>query len=242
MNRYIIFLGILQFFFFTQIAFAQDSILYVEEMDFEYLDSKLKLKYEDGIDGFGAKVKLRMKKDSLIWISITKTNIEGVRMLITPEEIHILDRMEKIYTVLTFDSLQSRFQVDLSFDLLQSLIIGNLPFSDFSEDSITIEENFQVIHQKQNRANIHNYINQNTSQLEKLIVADEQTSGVLEWVYSNFSDLNGNSFPNQNDISLLFTSKGIAQQISVSLEHQSIKIPDEPLVFPFKVSDSYTKK
>lgn len=242
MNKYSIFLIALHLFFFTQITFAQDSILDVEKIDFEYLDSKLKLKYDDGTDSFGAKVKLRMKKDSLIWISVTKTNIEGIRMLITPEEIHLLDRLEKIYTVLTFDSLQSRFQVDLSFELLQSLLVGNLPFADFSEDSITTEDDFQVIHQKQNRASIHNYINQNTKHLEKLIVVDEQTDGVLEWVYANFVDLNGYSFPNQNNISLLFTLQGIAQQISVSLEHQKTIISEEALVFPFNVSDKYTRK
>lgn len=68
----------------------------------------------------------RMVKDSAIWISISPAlGIEMVRILITPDSIKLMNRIEKTYFISDFQYINSFINNAVDFDMLQSLIIGN---------------------------------------------------------------------------------------------------------------------
>ncbi len=68
---------------------------------------------------------IRMQRDSIIWISVRKAGIEGARILISPDSVHILDRGAKAYYLFAYADLRSQYQMDISFTALQDLIAGN---------------------------------------------------------------------------------------------------------------------
>jgi hypothetical protein len=68
---------------------------------------------------------LRLQKDSAIWVSIRKFGFEGVRVLITPDSVKMINRLEKKYFIGEFESLNSLFDIHVNFLLLQALMTGN---------------------------------------------------------------------------------------------------------------------
>ncbi len=79
---------------------------------------------------------IRMKKDSLIWISLSNDlGIEGIRVLITPDSVKFLDKLANTYTRRHLSFLQEVSQIPFAFVDLQDLLVGNPVF--FNRDSIT---------------------------------------------------------------------------------------------------------
>jgi hypothetical protein len=78
---------------------------------------------------------IRMKKDSLIWLSLANDiGIEGIRMLITPDTIKVMDKLAKTIQVRPLSKLQELSQIPFSYADLQHIILGRAIF--FNEDSV----------------------------------------------------------------------------------------------------------
>jgi hypothetical protein len=76
----------------------------------------------------GFKASIRMKKDSAIWISISPAlGIEVFRILITPDSLKYLSKIpeNKFYYIGTSASLSELAKIDLDFDMLQDILMGN---------------------------------------------------------------------------------------------------------------------
>ena len=78
---------------------------------------------------------IRIKKDSLIWCSITPgLGIEAARMAISPDSVKVLNKMEGTYIIKDFEFINELINKGLDYDMLQSLIIGN-DFSIYEKES-----------------------------------------------------------------------------------------------------------
>ncbi|MBI1193886.1 MAG: DUF4292 domain-containing protein [Bacteroidetes bacterium] len=94
-------------------------------LEFETFSTRADLDIEDTNGKSGASAMVRMYRDSLIWISLRKAGLEGARILITRDSLHILDRTAKTYYPLGFAQLRQQYRIDLGFEALQDLISGN---------------------------------------------------------------------------------------------------------------------
>ena len=70
-------------------------------------------------------ISLRMKKDSIIWMSVSKLGIEGARALITRDSVKFFSRMDNNYFKGDFTLTSKIFNTQLDFEMLQSLLVGN---------------------------------------------------------------------------------------------------------------------
>ena len=78
---------------------------------------------------------VRMKRDSLIWISLASDlGIEGIRLLITPDSIKVMDKLAKTIQERPLNSLQEISQIPFTFSDLQHLLLGRAVL--FQKDSI----------------------------------------------------------------------------------------------------------
>ena len=102
------------------------SKLKENELHFEWLSLKFDARYTEKRNSTNFKGQVRIRKDSLIWVSITPAlGIEIVRMVITTDSIKYINRFNKEYFVGDY-ALVSRFlRINIDFDILQSLILGN---------------------------------------------------------------------------------------------------------------------
>lgn len=72
------------------------------------------------------KATIRLKKDSILWMSITPAlGIEMARVLITQDSVKMINRLDKTYFIGDFNFINTKFNVDLSFDDIQAVMLGN---------------------------------------------------------------------------------------------------------------------
>lgn len=69
---------------------------------------------------------IRMKKDSVIWVSINAVmNIEIFRLIVQPDSFKFINKLDKTYISESNQYLVDYFGVNVDFNMLQSLILGN---------------------------------------------------------------------------------------------------------------------
>jgi hypothetical protein len=77
---------------------------------------------------------IRMKKDSMIWLSLANDiGIEGLRIVITPDTIKVMDKLAKTIQIRPLSSLQEVSQIPFSFQDIQKIIIGDAIFLEKSQ-------------------------------------------------------------------------------------------------------------
>ncbi len=125
---------------------ALKKLLYTDnEIPFNSFSAKVKVSYEDAggkqpdVNAF-----IRMKKDEAIWISIAATflNIEGMRILITPDSVFILNKMEKTYSAYPISYINERLSIPVNFQDAQRLVSGKVVFAGDSVLSVSQSGNF----------------------------------------------------------------------------------------------------
>lgn len=131
-----------------------DSLRYIHEVyqrimqnriDFNTFSAKVKVDFE-GSDGkksdFNAFI--RLKKDSVMWISIIAAlGIEGFRVLITPDSVKVINKLDKIVQLRSVEYLREVSRIPLTFAELQDLIIGNPVYLDsnivsYKKEALTV--------------------------------------------------------------------------------------------------------
>lgn len=70
---------------------------------------------------------LRIRKDSLIWVSITPAlGIEAARMQFSPDSIMFMNRLKNEYFINSYDYFEQKFQTEISFSDLQSIFTDEI--------------------------------------------------------------------------------------------------------------------
>src|SRR4030095_12825887 len=123
------------------VKFIKDNYyqLLANKIEFETFSAKINTDYE-GSDGkkYDVNVFIRMKKDSLIWISVNGAlGIEGMRVLIDKDSVRVLNKLDKEYQVRSIAYLQEVAALPLDLRTVQELIIGNPVFLDTNIVSYT---------------------------------------------------------------------------------------------------------
>jgi hypothetical protein len=96
--------------------------------DFNTFSSRLNMSLTSGTRSVSSRANLRIIKDSAILISVQPLfGVEVVRLYIDPNNILILDRMNKRYVKESLISLKEKYPVGFDFYTLQS-ILTNSPF------------------------------------------------------------------------------------------------------------------
>lgn len=70
---------------------------------------------------------VRIQRDSAIWISVSAiAGVEAARMLITPDTLKFLNRLENTYFIGPTTYLDSMVKVEMDFATLQAVLVGNM--------------------------------------------------------------------------------------------------------------------
>lgn len=94
--------------------------------NFGELSSKVSITYAKGDEKQTVSAKVRMKQDSIIWLSVAPIfGIEIIRAVITPDSLMLLDRFNKRYFTGKFERINEMLKTELNFGMLQALLTGN---------------------------------------------------------------------------------------------------------------------
>ncbi|HXA02753.1 MAG TPA: DUF4292 domain-containing protein [Cytophagaceae bacterium] len=219
----------------------------VKEINFRYFSSKAKINFKDEKEDINASVHIRIKKDSIIWLSITPgLGIEALRVLIRPDSIFMLNKIKdpNAYSAYGFNFLNKQFNIDLTFQNLQAMILGNLPIPKSYDDMLTKNETSAefILQQKTPGIGIKNHVEIATMKLRKLEMNQTGTQNKLNIEYFNFAPLDTVSFPYGNLISIDIYKNQVAKNTTITISHNKTEISDKELNFPFNVPKRYEKR
>lgn len=209
---------------------------HVQELDFNYFQSKAKLNFKDGNNDMNANMHLRIKKDETIWMSLTHPlGIEGARILIKPDSIYVHDKINNQRSTFAFDYISQKFNVTLTFQNIQAMLLGNLPVARGENDKLINDEvsGFYQLRQQNGNIFVNNFIRHETMKLEKLDLSDQVSGNALVVNYEDFGVLNNFAFPYRNIILGSVTNAGVKQDVSINIVHNKPEITDKELSFPF---------
>jgi len=214
---------------------TEENRVKVQEIDFQYFKAKAKINYTDVAVSQTANIDLRMKRDSLIWMSVSKIGIEGVRCLITRDSAYVIDRQNNSYEVYDFQALGKRFNFNISFEIIQAAILGNLPVARINKDKLKIikEKDYYLLRQKEDSVTVDNYVSLDNLKLKKALFIEPATTNSLTLNYENFSLINGVLFPFNSNISLQYKSPQGIYNTVVTIQYTKADVADKELRFPF---------
>jgi hypothetical protein len=208
-------------------------------IDYNTFSAKIKVDYRGG-DGknYDFNAFLRMKKDSVIWVSINAAlGIEAFRILITPDSVKVLNKLDKVAQLRSMNYLQEVTQLPLDFHALQELLIGNPIFLDSNIVSFRRDE--ASISLMSMGALFKHYITvDNAGYLvssSKLDDAEMGRSRTAVLSYGDYETKDNVRFATKRRISLAEQSK-----LDVSLEFKQFNF-NESLNYPFSVPKNYRK-
>ena len=213
----------------------------LEKFDFDYLEARTKIKYDGPDKGITSSATIRMKKDSIIWISITPfLGVEAARGMITKDTVVFLDRVNKIAYRYNFESLSRMVNFDLNFEMLQSIILGNQVFSFESKDQFSKTINQIKIKQQRDRFNLSTTADQQLRKVTSIDVSEEGSNNTMKLNFSNYETVSQQAFPYQIDISILSEQNNQApEETSVKVSYSKVEVSNERISFPFSVPSKY---
>ena len=217
----------------------------VAEIDFSYLTAKSKFSIKSKDENTdNANMNIRVRKDSLIWFSVQKLGIEAARGIATRDSIIILDKIHSEYSVYDFPTLSRQFNFELNFDLLQALIVGNLPLPKRPAQKIKNERDYLLLRQSEGKVLVENYIGEEDRKLKKLMVTEQPTKNTLRLDYADFKALNSFLFPYTSLITLDYKSDADGQfyQKLLQIRHTKVELVDKNPGFPFSIPRNYTRR
>ncbi|MFP4064366.1 MAG: DUF4292 domain-containing protein [Bacteroidales bacterium] len=179
---------------------------------------------------------IRIKKDSAIYISVAPIlGIELARLLVTPDSVHFVNRMEGTYFEGDVDYLNTLLNTRMDYNMLQALLVGN----NFSRSP---EENYELsMQQEQLLLKRRGSVQQNilldpvSYRIKENHVLDQQANISIRATYNRHQELEGQELP--QELVLTLTEGNTLSELSVRYNRSSI---NQPQSISFSVPDSYT--
>lgn len=231
----------------VQIATAKDTFLLEKQpnqLDFKYLSSDAKIDFSDGTNDSKFKIKMRIRKDSLIWLSVqANIGIEGLRIMADKDSIRILNYQEKTHKIYSYKEMSQEYGFEFTYGLFEAILVGDMPIKVFDKNKVLkdAQTGKYLIMQQEKFLRLTNYLNTSTMKLEKLSVKDLNTVSQLELDYSEFVALGENLFAEKSNFILNYNNKQGFYQLKAEINCKKTKITDTALEFPFRVPEKYKK-
>ena len=94
---------------------------------FEWLTANMDIQAEENDMTYNdLSGQLRMRKDSIVWLSVTATmGVEVMRAKVSNDSIWMLNRLEKTYLAEPLDTVSAQLGMPLSLPLVQTLLLDN---------------------------------------------------------------------------------------------------------------------
>jgi hypothetical protein len=222
----------------------KSSSLQIANLEYEFYEAKAKIEFEDITQDIKSNADIRVKKDSAIWVSMRSgTGIEGVRALITPDSIRVVNRLDKEYYLYSLEELSEKFRFQLDFDMLQSIIVGNIPVNTKTKNKVERDSDHFIILGtiSRPRANLTMYVNRFFDKVDKVEVIDRKNMNDLLIEYGEFKEIDGQRVPHFCKVKLNYSDERGSLISQLQVDATRITLADESLKFPFRVPDRYKR-
>ncbi len=226
--------------------------LKAKEFKFDRLNAKMNVEATIDSADNSFTINLRMKKDSIIWMTISKLGIEGARVLITKDSVKFLDRLKNRYFKGDYAYISKLLNTELDFEMLQSLLVGNsVEFYDDDEKIKPGVDNCQytlgtirkyklrrVMGGKELKESAQSiYMIPETFKIARILFYDFNPDRSFDARFGDFK------IPDSDSTKQLFPYKmnydiKAQKNVTINIEYSKVSLNDDQ-TFPFKIPANY---
>lgn len=215
----------------------------------EWINGKASVEALVGDEKNSFNISLRMRRDSVIWISISPAlGIEVARVLITTDSVKVIDRLSNKYKLTDYKYLNDLLRMNVDFDIIQGVLTGNLfSYKKNRLSSVYLEDKYYILsslskrklkrsleEKDPNKPVVQDmWISDSNYRVIKLSIEDDRVQKSLVTDYSNFNTTNAGIFPFSS-----FTKIKAEKNVEVKIEYEKLET-GEAQDFPFKVPKNF---
>jgi len=208
-----------------------------KHIGFTTFSSKVKVEYSDDKNRrFDFNAFVRMKKDSAIWISIIAAlNIEAFRVMITPDSVVIMDKINRTIQHKPLLYLQEITKVPFDYKTLEDLILGNPVYLD--KTIIAYADQGEKLSMSTVGQAFKHYLTVSKNDLNllfsKLDDVDATRSRTANLAYGEYAAAGPWMFAGARNISLSEKTK-----LDIKLDFKQVEF-EKPMGFPFSIPKNF---
>jgi outer membrane lipoprotein-sorting protein len=222
-----------------------------KELQFSTLKANFSAEYENKGQSNSFSGQIRIRKDSMIWLSFTPAfGIEVFRILVTQDSVKFINNMNKTYFAGDYSYVNRYLNTNIDFDILQSFLTGNdLSFYENGKFRASLDNNVYKL-STANRMKLKKFIRNSQEHLRvliqniwidplnfKIVRADvkeiEEPNMKLQATYSSFENIGEQLFPKEFSFDI-----SADHLLHVGISFNKIII-NAALVQPFRIPPSY---
>jgi hypothetical protein len=227
------------------------SKLKEKELKFDWFSAKFSAEYTNKGNENSFSGQIRIRKDSLIWITLTPMlGIEAMRLMITQDSVKMMNRLNDTYFAGNYNYVNTFLNTNIDFDLLQAFLLGNdLQFYEDGKFRASIDRNEYKLSTGERRK-LKKFVKNSEENLKifiqniwldpasfKITHADvkeiRRDNIKLEASYGDFEAVGDQLFPKKITYAIWADNT-----IKVKADFSKMMI-NTPLQFPFKIPASY---
>ena len=222
------------------------------EIHFDDLSAKFSAEYTNDKKTTSFSGQIRIKHDSLIWISISPLlGIDMMRVELTNDSVKYLNRISSTYFLRDFNYMNRLLNKALDFDMVQAFLLGNdFSFYENGKFKAVVDNGLYKLTTAQ-RHKLKKYLRRNDSidnipiqhiwldpnnfKISQVVIKEiEKDSRKFEANYSEFEDIKGQLFPTK----LSFEIETGKSNVGIKVTYSKIII-DQHQTYPFRIQESY---
>ncbi len=227
------------------------SKLKEKELKYTWLSAKFSADYSNNGKKNSFNGQIRIREDSLIWISLTPMlGIEAVRLMISQDSVKMINRLNDTYFIGDYEYVNRFLNTNIDFDLLQAFLLGNdLQFYEDGKFRASIDHGEYKLSTGE-RHKLKKFVRSSQENLKifiqniwldpdnfKITHADvkeiRRENIKLESTYGSFEQMEDQLFPRKMTY-IIWADHTI--RVAVDFSKMTINVP---LQFPFKIPGSY---
>lgn len=188
---------------------------------------------------------VRVQRDSLIWMNFKKTGVEAARMLIRPDSIFIIDRLNNQYAQGSLEDLRQRFELpfrDLPdhelFRYLQEVFFGNPVFFRVRELNADTSRGLYYLQGEAQQLKSEYWLSGHSHELLEMAFTDLRAQRQAVFRFDNHQPVEGKqNFAYFRNI--IFNSPE-AGGVSLEMDFKQVEL-DVPKTIRFEIPDHYER-
>jgi hypothetical protein len=218
--------------------------------DFEWFDGKFNAEVNNDGKVNSLKGRVRMRQDSLIWISIKPdvAIIEVFRLLISKDSVKFINYLEKEYFTGELSFISQMVQYDVSYSMLQGLFAGNPHFMfPLNQYEVSVSESDTLLSSSDMKTYLEARKAKTSAQFLfqavwinakkkawRSLVYDPKNRIELDIQYPEYQTVDSTVFP----LSAQLTIVGDTTNTRFNFTYTKTVL-NQPFDFPFSIPDSY---
>lgn len=217
-------------------------VLNIDEFDFDYFQGKAKMVLRDANKEREVKAHIRIRKDSVIWMSINVVGVQAAKALINRDSITVVSNLDKEYYVFEYAELSKRYNFEINYDVIQSAMLGNLLTPRNDSDKVEKESSMYILRQHAGTVDVINFVNAASMKLEKVEMKETNTNNSLVINYSNFQAVGNELFPYNGAISLYYKAAAGVLNTTIIFEYSKAELDDKNQKLTFNIPRKYVRR